>query len=600
MRWGAGLKLSHKLFILLILFSLIPVTIVSYSSQLFNLRAATTYTNSISGQYIRFIANDVNHFLQSLDHSLNPLSIDNDFQKYVAASADQMQEQARLIHQFRPIMQLVLQSNPDVAGILYLDNLGKASFESYQKFMDYNFRFDQDPFYAKLAAIQTPLLSAPHKIPYWLGQPTEAFTFVKPVYQLQSGKITSWLLEEIPVDAIKQILARTKSADHLYLFLYHIPDGAVVSETSITPEITAEFTANLASPNHQNDKEGINESHGGKYQFISQSLIDANWKLVWAAPLDTLTEGARKTRNLTYIIAAAALALSLLIAFPVMRSVLLPLYRLRKGMNQLSLGKFMPIRHHGSDEIGYLIHTYNKMLDDLLLMEKEVYQANLKEKEKELLQLQAQINPHFLFNTLETIDSFAFKSDKASVSQMIQNLSKMMRYNVRGDNGWSTLREEVDYTRRFLHIHSMRNHATSPFELRIDPGLESFPVMKLSIQPFVENALKYGCSPNRISEFKIRLIIEHAARGIRIQIEDNGSGMPVDTLEALREMTRNGGETPVAFMKSHTGIYNIYRRYYLVYGEEWSMELHSEPGSGTKIVIFIPSPRVPLAPPTPI
>jgi sensor histidine kinase YesM len=229
------------------------------------------------------------------------------------------------------------------------------------------------------------------------------------------------------------------------------------------------------------------------------------------------------------------------------------------------------------------------MLDDLKRLEKEVYEAKIKEKERELLQLQAQTNPHFIFNTMEAIEVYARKNNNQAVSAMIQSISKMMRYNARNDSGWVELKEEIRHVRHFLTIHYYRNSSEIEAVFEVDDEVEHLEVLKLSIQPLVENAMKYGWSAHmKADQFRIRIQANIVGDQLRLSVQDTGAGFYPETLQSLKRLMRNEENVNDPFFRNHTGLSNLYRRLLLTYGTGFSMDIESEPGNGSQVTILIP------------
>ncbi|WP_174349749.1 sensor histidine kinase [Paenibacillus sp. JMULE4] len=308
---------------------------------------------------------------------------------------------------------------------------------------------------------------------------------------LRTMKINSWFVIEIREDKLKSMLSGSNYGQDGYLLLYQPSSGTVVSNFSMHSTLLQDFQTSLALDPDQN-REFIFNSDNVKYQAVYADIPYGHWKLVWMAPLSSITKGVQQSTQLTMLIAVVSLIIALIIAFPVMNSVLRPLFKLKGGIVSLGRGAYVPIQiKYSNDEIGFLIQSYNQMLGELQRMEQEVFESRVKEKERELLQLQAQINPHFLFNTLETIESYAVKNNGEAVGEMVQSVSRMMRYNVRNDGGWAPVKEEMAYIRNFLNIHHYRNGKDVMAKFDVDSAAADIPIMKLSIQPFVENAIKY-------------------------------------------------------------------------------------------------------------
>ncbi|PZE22185.1 HAMP domain-containing protein [Paenibacillus xerothermodurans] len=601
----ANLSLKQKLFVILATISIIPTMVVGYSSQYFMFRSSTEHSASISSQYVEFVSQDIDNYLQELSRSFDELFTNADFQKFLDTPADDLVAQANHIIQFQPILKKTLPFHHEILGVLYLDQKGKHYFYSYQKQLNPNYSFAADPLYKSALLTRKPELTAPHAMGYTLASQENVFSFVRPVVNLNNGQITAWFIIEIREDAIKNMLSAngTTYRQEGQLLLYHDTKGTSVSHTSVQPELLQKLRYALDRQSPRNE-EVIFTSQDVEYEATFTDIPYGGWKLVWLAPLNSINKGVEQSYHLTLLIALASLAAALVIAFPVMKFVLMPLYKLKEGMRRLSCGDYSPIDiKHSNDEIGFLVTRYNQTLVELQRLEQEVYQSKLKEKERELLQLQAQINPHFLFNTLETVESYAARNNGEAVGEMVQSVSKMMRYNVRNDGGWSPLKDELSYIKNFLKIHYYRNGSDVYAEFLVDPACLDIPVMKLSIQPFVENAIKYGWSPSMsVDEFLVTIQAELKGDLLYIAVRDTGGGIPADILAKLTPLIQSKGEVIDPYFQKHTGIYNVYRRFLLAYNNEIDFNITAVPSVGTQVEMYVPyrrqvaaAPQQPLA-----
>ncbi len=584
------LSLKYKLFLLLVALSVIPIILVSYSSQYFMFRSSTKYSASISSQYVEFVSKDITNYLQDLNQSFDTLFTNFQFQKFLTTPDDDLAAQANLIIDFRPILKNSLQFRNEIVGVLYLDQLGKVYFDSYQKALNYRYSFRDDPIYGTVFSTTKPELTLPHAMDYiLLGTHENVFSFVRPIINLNTGDIRSWFIVELREDKIKSMLTDASPEQEGQLLLYHAGSSTPVSNTPIDAALLQDFRKALEK-DARTSKEFLFTSDGVTYEATYANIPYGDWKLVWMAPLSGITKGVQQSFVLTLIIAFVSLAIAIVIAFPVMNMVLWPLYKLKQGMQSLGRGTYVPIKMQTvNDEIGFLVRSYNRMLDELQQMEQEVFQSKLKEKERELLQLQAQINPHFLFNTLETIESYAVRNHGDAVGEMVQSVSKMMRFSVRNDGGWAPLKEEMAYIRNFMRIHYYRNGLDVNAHFELDPEALEIPIMKLSIQPFVENAIKYGWSPSmNAEEFLLTVEAKVEKEHLRISIRNTGAGIPADIMSKLSELMASKGERIDPYFQRHTGIYNVYRRFLLAYGDSIPFHIESTPGLGTLVEIAVP------------
>ncbi|GGG05979.1 cache domain-containing sensor histidine kinase [Paenibacillus abyssi] len=583
------LSLKYKLFILLLAITIFPIALVSYSSQYFMVRSSTEYTSSISSQYVQFVSRDITNYLQDVSQSFDTLFTNSEFQKFLEAPENDLAQQANHIINFRPVLKNALQLRNETVGVLYLDTLGKVYFDSYQEKLNHSYTFEEDPLYQSVYSTTKLKLTVPHQMNYVQLTPENVFSVVRPIINLRTGEFNSWFVIEIRADKIKSMLSDIEYGQGGNLILYDYASHTAVSNADTDPAVLRDFRNALDSHSGA-DPKLMFSSNGEQYETTYANLPYGEWKLVWMAPLSSLTKGVEQAYNLTILIAITSLAVALIVSFPVMNTILRPLYKLKGGLQSLGRGTYVPIEiRHSNDEIGFVIQSYNKMLYELQSMEQEVYQSKLKEKERELLQLQAQINPHFLFNTLETIESYAVKNNGDAVGVMVQSVSRMMRYTVRNDGGWAPLKEEIAYIHNFLRIHYYRNGTDVMAHFELDPAALEIPIMKLSIQPFVENAIKYGWSPTMSGEeFILTVKAELQNHMLHLSIRDTGAGMLPDVLNKLSKLIETGGEEMDSYFRMHTGIFNVHRRFLLAFGSSVNFRITSQPGQGTFVEIQVP------------
>lgn len=575
---------------LLIALSIVPAIVVSFVTQYLIFRSSTNYTAGLSSQVVKYIASEIDNYLLGINESLNTFVIDSEFQKFLEVPKDHIPMQAGYAINFRPMLQLMAQSKKEIQGVLYLDRLGKVYSESQKFNIDIAYPFNEDPHIGKVFKMTSEGLIGPHDQNYAiLFSRRKVVSFVKPVKHIRLKKIVAWLMVEIDALWFRSLLEKHQFGENGQALLYSLTEENIVMPVERNP-LYDKLERELRQRKQPSGQFMI--SGGGEtYQIMYDTVPLANWRFVGVIPLANMTEGVRQAQWLTGAVAVISVFLSLIVAFPLMSVVLKPLYLLKRGMQLLGRGSSVPIRHHSQDEIGFLIKTYNRMLSDLENLRQEVIKTKLKEKEKELLQLQAQINPHFLFNTLETIESYSMHNNGEAVSDMLQCVSRMLRYNVRNDGGRAPLKEELEYIRHFLNIHYYRNEKRIRTEFFIDEELMNISVMKLSLQPLVENSLKYGWNPQMgHDDFILTVTAKRDGGKLVFTVADTGMGIPDDKLAVLQKLFASGGETDDPFFRRHTGLLNVYRRYVLAYGDNFQMriERNERAGKGTIVTVIKP------------
>lgn len=233
------------------------------------------------------------------------------------------------------------------------------------------------------------------------------------------------------------------------------------------------------------------------------------------------------------------------------------------------------------DELGQISRSFNDMLDELNQYIDRVYKADIKQKHTELTALQARVNPHFLYNTLEVIRMRAISQGAHDVGEMIYSLSALFRSFVQQKKIY-TLKDELEACRLYLELFQIRYKDKFTYSIEWDRKLAHIRVLKLSLQPIIENYIVHGLrSEDTDNELHIR--VNRTDEFLHVQVKDNGNGIPADRLKEIEralQMEEVEGES--------FGLKSINQRLKLLYGSKYGIELHSEPGQGTTVDVWLP------------
>lgn len=255
-----------------------------------------------------------------------------------------------------------------------------------------------------------------------------------------------------------------------------------------------------------------------------------------------------------------------------------------KAMKRLQDGDLsIRIPMEKEDELSQISKRFNQMCEDLTLYIDQVYKSEIRQKHAELVALQAQINPHFLYNTLEAIRMRALSKKADDVGEMIYLLATMFRYSVKSHT-LVMLSEEMEYCTLYLELFKIRYLKNFNYEVDIEPQLLNIPTLKLSIQPIIENYIVHGLVMSRTDNY-IWIHADLEGDDLLITIRDNGSGINSEKLEKLRLRLM---EPPL--QPSHSiGLINVNERIKLTFGSKYGLHVESEPSGGASITIKIPA-----------
>lgn len=267
------------------------------------------------------------------------------------------------------------------------------------------------------------------------------------------------------------------------------------------------------------------------------------------------------------------------------------MFQLRVQMHRVAQGEYDEVeRIEGNDEIGELYTELEQMMQDIRLLmsnvvDEQVQKEKLhtKQKEVEFKMLASQINPHFLYNTLETIRMKAVVNHQPEIVELVKMLAKTMRYNIQVTDRLVTLKEELQMVEYYLKIQEYRFGDRITSELTIDPDVDmKARILPLTLQPFVENAFVHGLE-EKACDARLVIHVYKKKDDIFIEIRDNGKGMDYYELGHLRKIMKDEQRDD-----NHIGVRNVNQRIRLLFGGEYGVEVDSEKNVGTKVVIHIP------------
>lgn len=254
---------------------------------------------------------------------------------------------------------------------------------------------------------------------------------------------------------------------------------------------------------------------------------------------------------------------------------------LSNAMQDLQNGKFeTSISCSGNDELSNLADVFNVMVIEIKNLMNKVYQHQKEARQRELQVLQSQINPHFLYNTLDTLQWKALEYEAVELSELIVSISSFFRISLSKGKEFISLEKELEHVKNYLVIQQFRYNDILDYEINCDPKLYVYLLPKIVIQPLVENAIYHGIKP-KLGHGTIKINVFEEETKLTIVVEDNGVGMPEETLNKIRK------NLDKHLTGENYGLYNVSRRIYLHFGEECELTINSTENHGTKIIMSV-------------
>lgn len=326
-----------------------------------------------------------------------------------------------------------------------------------------------------------------------------------------------------------------------------------------------------------------------KWLFTRVSSTMTGWQVLVLQPKKELLEQLNRIKWITAIIVVATSFVSIFVSWTISGVITRPVLAILRSMKKLQMGNFsekVPVS--GADEVGQLGSGYNVMVQRVKGLIDDVYTVELKQKQAELKVLQSQINPHFLYNTLNTIAWTAQRNEDLQVADMIYALSNIFRISLSEGKEFVTLGEEFKLLDNYLYLQQMRYKNKLTYELELDESLADVAVPKLLVQPLVENAVVHGIEPITGDLGFIRVQAAPEDDRIVVEVTDDGVGMPPGRLAEL-----NGKLARESPSGEHVGfaLLNVVGRLRMLYGDQAEMTLESAVGSGTRVRLIFPVRR---------
>jgi two-component system sensor histidine kinase YesM len=435
------------------------------------------------------------------------------------------------------------------------------------------------------------------------GQENQMLTIVRRIRGYTSPELSGLLAIEMRSADLSALWKGIDLGKYGYLFIiddkgryiYH-PDGLKVGTT-----VPKAFSEKL---NQAGSHSFTDAYEGDERMYVSRKSESSDWQLVVSMPVRELRKPLSNIRSTTLVVGLFTLILAMLLAYRFGKSIAKPVQTLKSGMRETEKGNWatIPLPPH-RDEIVELMVRYNLMVKRLSEAVDRVVQVELSNSEirmerqkAEFQSLQLQINPHFMYNTLETIVCYATIQDSEEISEIVKALAYMLRYSVQTNLEEITVANELKHVMYYLVVLRHRIGREFEIDVAIKPEYLLHVMVRLTLQPLVENVFQHAF-PDGLEDYHVVRIDGGVSDGIFwISVEDNGSGMSEAKLGQLQEKLNTNrladGEVDEAGKKGGIGVLNVHRRIQMVYGEQYGLRIESKLEQGTKMIMVMPaSPR---------
>ncbi|MGO4546456.1 sensor histidine kinase [Paenibacillus sp. 2TAB23] len=390
----------------------------------------------------------------------------------------------------------------------------------------------------------------------------------------------------ISASSLQSVLDHAKLTTNSSAFLFNKRGDLLSTSTSVSlPEADVLHLADsIPESNGLESRWQEHVTYKGRDYLVGQSFVqNMTMKLVIIIPESDIMAAVYQTRNQLISIFLIIVPFVLPLSYFVAGSSTKRLRQLSRHMRRVKDGDFSLTQLVANkDEIGQLIYTYNAMVVNIGKLLDETYQLGREVKNKELKALQAQINPHFLYNTLDLINIMAIETDEKDTSTVVEELAVFYKLSLSNGQEKISLCNELKHVEAYVRIQNMRFGGSIDLRLEIAEEAMDIEVPKIILQPLVENSILHGIREKDNEEGTIHISAVVSDEGLLLRIQDDGVGMDAKQLAGAvtgRSSKRTGG----------FGVRNIQERIVLLFGAEYGLDYESTPGVGTRVTIKLPS-----------
>ena len=501
--------------------------------------------------------------------------------------ADGMEDRGRAdSRQFDSSLRLSAGAMENLSALLLLDEygnpvLGLPSAESKKTCrltsMDW---FNQ----ARTAGLGETVFSRPHVQNLYPGEYPWVVSVTRKVRYWQDDlPHTGILMADMRLEPLEGICRSVTLGDNGYLYIlddsgniiYH-PEQKLMSLELISEE-------NILSEDTQSEDQSM---------VLAQTIEGTNWKLTASVTSDDVAKYSTAFISRVTWVVIALTAGVLLVALWLSMRIVQPLTDIQVSMQRIERNlddNRMSLPEEGFAEYASLAHSYNVMLRRIRGLMQETVDRQEQLRRMEIGALQEQINPHFLYNTLDSIVRVMETGRTPEAIEMVQALAKLFRLSINNGDYFLTVEQVMDYARNYLTIQQVRYKKRFKYELYMDESIKDLPCPKIILQPLIENSLKHGMSDMPGCTLIVRARQE--GYNIVLSVEDDGLGIPPEKLKKLQEMLRDDSNIMVKKSRYGIGLRNTNRRIKLLYGSDYGLTIESEVEERTCVTITFPKHR---------
>lgn len=560
-RWFNSIKLRYKLVLFYICFCFVPVMVL-FLYSFFQMRQVLADKERINLQsYLYQSVATMDSKIEVYDNLSDYITFNQNLAKTLMYEYKSPYEQyLQVVETVDPILQSLRYFHKDITRVtIYTDN-GMVKHDTTIAPLSEI----QDTAWYRQARLTT-------EIEWFVDENAgEVFSARKMANDLNFGN-ASILYVEVDYDQLFEPYGQTLTSE--YGVFITDESGEVIYSGSRFSEENGKYALSYSRFEAEREK-----GDSSDYTIISESSGKTGWTVWLYQPLRIAERGMSPAIGMIAVTVVLSCFCALMAYFFIFGMISKRLERLTASMQEVENGNLeVEVTSQDTDEIGLLYRGFGNMLRQIRTLIEEVYVSKITQKESEMKALQAQINPHFLYNTLSIINWKALAAGEEDISRMTLAMSTFYRTALNKGKNTIRVEEELKNTKAYLEIQSMMHDDDFDYEVIVEPEILSCESLNLILQPIVENAILHGIEKKTDGRGRIEIRGWKENGCVWFSVKDNGAGMDMETARKIPTMESKG-----------YGVRNVNERICLYYGEEYGIIVESEVGKGTELKIHFP------------
>ncbi|MZQ83192.1 HAMP domain-containing protein [Paenibacillus sp. 5J-6] len=555
------------------------ITITSYIS--YQLSADAVEMNS--KHYISEIIQQVNINIQSYITNMEDISMlastNKDVKYYITGNSFISEEERRPYEKrISDLFQSILITRKDIASIMVFGYNNRFVSDRRITSLNTNSGFEEQPWYKQAKAEGgKSVISAPHVQNIIQNEYRWVVSLSRELKSADGITGEGIFLVDLNLSVLNEICSHINLGKRGYVFIID-KDGSLVYHPQ-QKLINSNLKTEMIDKVQQSGSGSFVTGEGNKKRIYTIQETHFGWKIVGVAYASELIANQNQI-NLSYLLwTILALVIALYLSFFISRHLSRPIKLLQSSMKQVEKGDFsIRSEFQSGNEIGQLSQTFNIMVGRIKDLMNQIIQNEESKRKSEMKLLEAQINPHFLYNTLDSIIWMAERKKHEEVVLMTSSLAKLFRAIINKNNETVPVRVEIEHITNYLLIQTLRYKDKLDFQIDVDPGILDIHIPKIILQPIVENAIYHGIK-NSLEPGLVHITGKEDGDTIVFVVADNGVGMEPEKLDHILKM-KDG-------IIRGIGVSNVHERIKL-FGHEFGLSFRSEKWEGTEVTIVLP------------